>query len=179
MDASRLRRGELIAAVSGVALLVVMFLPWFSITVEGVLDLGAGAARQAAEILEAQDPDYASSGVTSVGFNAWEVLSLMDLFFLVTALVAVALAVVTVASETVSVPVAAGTLTAALGGISALLILIRIIVPPVPYGIAPWIFLGLIAAAGVAVGGWMSMQDESPGGRVTRRRDADGFDDAF
>lgn len=179
MDASRLRRGELIAAVSGVALLVVMFLPWFSITVDGVLDLGAGAARQAAEVLAAQDPDYATSGVTGVGFSAWQVLSLMDLFFLVAALVAIGLAVVTIASETVSVPVAAGTLTAALGGISVLLVLIRIIVPPVPYGIGPWIFLGLIAAAGIAVGGWLSMQDESPGRPPARRRDPDGFDDAF
>ena len=179
MNASRLRRGELIAAVSGVVLLLVMFLPWFSITVDDVGELGIGAAQQAAGILEAQDPNYATAGIEGVGFSAWQVLSLMDLFFFLTAAVAVGLAVVTLASATVSVPVAAGTLTAALGGISALLIVIRILVPPVPYGTAIWIFVGLIAAVGIAIGGWMSMQDESSGGAARRTRRREGFDESF
>jgi hypothetical protein len=60
----------------------------------------------------------------------------------------------------VNLPVAASALTAGLGILATLLILYRIIDPPGDAAREFGVFLGLIAAAGIAVGGWLSMQEE-------------------
>jgi hypothetical protein len=146
MDADRLRTGELIAGVSGVALFIIMFLPWFGV------DFG-----DAGEIAEGLGIDVPEA---SVDFNAWEAFDFIDLVLLVTIVVAVGLAVASMAAQTVALPVAASSITAGLGILSTLLILYRIIDPPSELDRKFWVFAGLVAAAGIAYGGWRSMQEE-------------------
>jgi hypothetical protein len=159
MDADRLRTGELIAAVSAVALFIIMFLPWFGLDTE----VPAGA-EEAAEAIGVTIPD--------ASFNAWESFDFIDLVLLVTIVVAVGLAVAAMAAQTVALPVAASSITAGLGILSTLLVLYRIIDPPEDLGREFWVFLGLIAAAGIAYGGWRAMQEEgtSFGGEADRVR---------
>jgi quinol-cytochrome oxidoreductase complex cytochrome b subunit len=159
MDADRLRTGELIAAVSAVALFIIMFLPWFGV---------GGVAGEALE--QAQDLGFAGEVDTSA--NAWESFDFIDLVLLVTIVVAVGLAAATMAAQTVALPVAASAITAGLGILSTLLIIYRIIDPPGDADRKFWVFLGLIAAAGIAYGGWRAMQEEgtSFGGEADRVR---------
>jgi hypothetical protein len=149
MDADRLRTGELIAGVAGVALFIIMFLPWFG------FDVG-GAAEDIAESFGVSAPDIS----TSVNFNAWESFDFIDLVLLVTLIVAVGLATATAAARTVALPVAASALTAGLGILSTILVLYRIIDTPGDADRKYGVFLGLIAAGAIAYGGWRSMQEE-------------------
>lgn len=166
MDTSRLRTGELIAAVSGIALLIFMFLPWFGV------DLGIA---DAVEDLGITVPDTDDS----VNLSAWESFSFIDLVLAITALVAVGLAIATAMATTVNLPVAASALTAGLGILSTLLVLYRILDPVGETDRKIGLFLGLIAAAGIAYGGWKSMQEEGTtfAGEADRVQDRVGDDD--
>ena len=174
MDVNRLRRGELIAGASGVVLFILMFLNWFGIDREDAADFDPEDAEDLAEVALDQGLTAAS---TSLELNAWESFSFIDLILAVTVIVAVGLAVATAVSRTVSLPVAASALTAGLGILSVLLILFRII--DTPYGLDRefGVFLGLIAAAGVAYGGWLSMQEEGTTFAGEADRLGDRFDD--
>jgi hypothetical protein len=162
MDVAALRRGELIAAVSGIALFIIMFLSWFggSIEVEGVGEVDLGLAE--------------AVGVDTT-FNAWQAFDFIDIVLLVTVIVAVGLAVLGAAGSSVNLPVAASALTAGFGILSTLLILYRIIDTPFGAGREYGVYLGLIAAAGVAIGGWMAMQEEG----TTFGGEADRFGDRY
>ncbi len=162
MDADRLRTGELIAGISGVILLVVMFLPWFGLDFgvpEEIEDLGLG--------IPAVDE--------SVNISAWEAFDFIDLVLLVTAVVAIGTAVMTATASTVALPVAASAITAGLGIISTLLVLYRILDTPGGTDRKFGVFVGLIAAAGVAYGGWRLMQEEG----TTFGGEAAGVGDQF
>lgn len=140
MDTSRLGRGELIAGVSGAALLIVMFaFSWFGV------DLG----------------EFGDLVGVEASANAWESFDFIDIILFITAVTAVGLAVATMMSANVGLPVAGSALTAGLGIISLILIAYRIINPPgdgLDREIG--IFLGLLAAGGVAYGGYQGMQEE-------------------
>lgn len=166
MDANRLRTGELIAGVAGVVLLVVMFLSWF-----GVGDIDTGVPGLDVEgIAEASGLDTTA--------NAWQAFGFIDIVLFVTVLVAVGLAVATAMARSVSLPVAASALTAGLGILSTLLVLYRVIDPPEDAGREFGLFLGLIAAAAIAYGGWRSMQEEGTtfAGEADRLGDHDASD---
>ena len=147
MDTSRLSQGELIAGGSGLALLLFMFLPWYGVDV----NVGGFSASE--------------SG------NAWEVFSTIDLVLFLIAAVAIGATVAKAAGALpADVPVAA--IVAGAGGVAVLLVLYRIVDLPGPdipqvagagieFGRKFGIFLGLIAAGGVAYGGYVSM-NESP-----------------
>jgi hypothetical protein len=141
MDVARLRRGELIAGVSGVALFIIMFLSWF------------GAPENAAT-------EFAEAAGVDTTANAWQSFDLIDLILLLTVIVSVGLAVATAAARTVALPVAASAITAGLGILATILVLYRLIDPPEDAGREFGVWLGLIASAGVALGGWLSMQEE-------------------
>jgi hypothetical protein len=147
MDASRLRTGELIAAVSGIALFIIMFLPWFGI------DLGVGEIAEDFGVAVPEVDD-------SANFNAWESFDFIDLVLFVTAAVAVALGVMTAMSQQVNLPVAASAITAGLGILASVLVIYRVLDPPEGADRKFGLFLGLIAALGVAYGGWRAMQEE-------------------
>jgi hypothetical protein len=152
MDADRLRTGELIAGIAGVALFIIMFLPWFGV------DFGIGEAVEEAQDLGFDVPEVEDS----VNFNAWESFDVIDLVLLVTVVVSVGLAAATAMARTVALPVAASAITAGLGILSTVLILYRLIDPIGEGGVDRkfGIFLGLIAAAAIAYGGWRAMQEE-------------------
>ena len=153
-----LRTGERIAGAAGLALLLIMIIfDWFD--VEGAEDLG--------------------------GLNAFESFSFIDILVLLAALAGMALVVVSLTQSQVNMPVALSAITTGLGGLATLLILFRIIVTPdievlgfgdVETNVAFGAFLGLIAAAGVAYGGWVAMQEEGTSFSVQADRLSDRDD---
>ena len=159
MDAGRLSRGELIAGIAGLALFIVMFFSWF-----GAPGVAGDASDVAAELGIVVD-----LGLTA---NAWQAFDFIDLVLLLTVIVSVGVAIAAAAAKNVNLPVAGGALTAGLGIIATLLVLYRIIDPPFSAGREIGVWLGLIASAGVAFGGWTSMQEQGGGpvgGGATRR----------
>jgi hypothetical protein len=144
MDTSKLTLGEQIAAASGIALLIVMFLPWYGVDV----NVGPLSASESA--------------------NAWEALSFIDILLFLIAVVAIG---VPVAKAMGSLPddVPGPLVVLAAGGLGVLLVLFRLIDLPTPdisaagvdFGRKIGIFLGLIATAGIAYGGWRA-NEESP-----------------
>ncbi|HET8566604.1 MAG TPA: hypothetical protein VFL77_09040 [Solirubrobacterales bacterium] len=149
MDVDRLSTGEKIAGVAAVLLFIFMFFDWYSVDVS----VNGGAFV----------------GTASGGGDAWEAFSLIDLFLLLTVIVTVAAVTIELSDALIEPPVSMNSIVAILGGISVLLILYRIIdtpsagsFPGVSVDVSPavGIFLGLIAAAGVAYGGYRAMQEE-------------------
>ncbi len=138
MDLSRLRRPEITAAAGGVALLVVMFLRWYSV-----------------------------AGVAGVrGESAWEAFSVLDVFLALLALLAISIAVLAATRDSPALPTAAATITAALGIVATLLVLYRILNQPGPNEFVQvrWgAFLGFVSVLAIAAGGWSSMSvDDTP-----------------
>ncbi len=141
MDTNRLGRGEMIAAVCAVVLLLVMFIfSWFGIGG----DLGAIAA--------AADVD--------TGANAWQSFGFIDIVLFITILVAIGLAVMKANAQSPNLPVAGSALVAGLGILSLLLLLYRVIDTPYDADREIGIFLGLLLTAGIAYGGWEAMREE-------------------
>ena len=86
MDVDRLTRGELVAAASGLVLLILMFaFSWYGIK-DAPSDLG--------------------------GINAWEAYDFIDLVLLVTVVVAIGTAVAGALAQTVALPITANAITA-------------------------------------------------------------------
>jgi hypothetical protein len=144
MDFSTVRTGELIAGISGVALFIIMFLTWFELP-----DIGGGQLQGIAEAIGAD-----------TSYSAWQAFDFTDIVLLLAAVAGVGLAVLASAQSNVQLPVAASAIAAGLGILATLLVLYRIIDPPNEWDRAYGVFLGLIASAGIAAGGWMAMQEE-------------------
>jgi hypothetical protein len=149
MDLSRLRVGELIAGISGIVLLIALFFfDWYGI--------GASISTPVGEFSIRGD------------FGAWDrqgfVGTLANLVILAAGVTAVGLALLTATSRTVALPVAASALTAALGVAAVVMVLGRMLFQPLDNEFVDLkfgIWLALIGAAGVAIGGWQSMQEEA------------------
>jgi len=153
MDVTRLRQGEKIAAVAGILLLIIMFaFSWFGYKPAGGFGIPGGGAE--------------------LTRNAWGAFSFIDILLFLTVVAAVGMAYLSASGTSVSLPVAASAIVTGLGILSVVLVLFRIISPPdlsvggISAGGAVdttrkiGVFLGLIAAAGVAYGGYMAMQEE-------------------
>jgi hypothetical protein len=145
MDVDRLSTGEKIAGASAVLLFIFMFFDWFSVDVSNGLIGG------------------------SEGGNAWDALDVIPIILMLAVIAAVAVAVIRLTDAVFEPPVSINAVVAILGAISTLLILYRIINPPdvgdfpgVSIDVSPslGIFLGLIAAVGIAYGGYRAMQEE-------------------
>jgi hypothetical protein len=138
----RLGPGEQLAGVAGLALILVMFLfAWFGLSVSGANGLDAFDA-----------------------FGDW-----FNIILVFTAFSAMSLAVF--GGGTARLPFSLSTLTAVLGGVSTIILVIYLISPPgVPtLGGAALeldldrklgVWLGLVSTIAVAVGGYMAMQEE-------------------
>jgi hypothetical protein len=136
-DHRRLRQGELVAAVGGLVLFISLFLSWYGLT----LNL-FGISR-------------------STSINAFDAFSLVWVVLLLAAFAAIGLAVITATQRSVALPVSASVITAALGALATLLVLFRIIFHPVDgLGLRYGAFVGLVGAAAVLVGGYLSMREE-------------------
>ena len=149
MDLDRLNTGEKIAGVSAVLLFIFMFFDWFGVEVSG--------------------GGISSGTIPGSGGSAWDALDYIPIFLVITIVVALLSAFVRLAEADFEPPVSFNVVVTVLGAISFLLILFRIIDPPsfgsfgglsvdgtVEFGI----FLGLVAAAGIAYGGYRGMQEE-------------------
>ena len=149
MDLDRLSTGEKIASVSAIALFVFMFFNWFGVEVSGVGGF--------------------SGTISGDGGNAWQALDFIPFVLLATIVVALGVAALRLTDAAYEPPVSANTVVTVLGAVSVLLILFRIIDPPsfgsvggisVDATRSIGIFLGLIAAGGIAYGGYSAMQEE-------------------
>jgi hypothetical protein len=147
MDLDRLSTGEKIAAGSGILLFIFMFFDWFSVEVSG----GGGL-----------------SGSVGSG-SAWDALEFIPIVLVVTILAALAVAALRLSDSAYEPPVSANLVVVVLGALSVLLILYRIVDTPgggsfggfsVDVSPAFGIFISLIAAAGIAYGGYRAMQEE-------------------
>jgi hypothetical protein len=134
---SRLRAGEWTAAAGAAALVVTLFLPWFGV------DIGIG--------------DVTSSG--------WDALGWVTIVLALGAIGCAAwLAVATATPRPIAQQVAGGVLTAAVGTIAFLFLVLRALVfqpgPNELVGTRYGAWLGLLAALALALGGWWSIKDE-------------------
>jgi uncharacterized membrane protein YhaH (DUF805 family) len=142
MDADRLSTGEKIAGVSAILLFIFTFFDWFKVSASN---------------------EFVS---VSVGGSAWDALDLIPIILLVAIVAAIGVAVVRLTNADFEPSISMNSVVAILGIISVLLILYRIINPPdsdfsgISVDPAVGIFLGLIAAAGIAFGGYKAMQEE-------------------
>jgi hypothetical protein len=141
----RLSTGEKIAGGSAVLLFIFMFFDWFKVEVSS------------------------GNGLFSVseGGNAWEAFSQIDIILLIVVIVALGVAVLRVSDAVFEPSFSLNAVVAILGGIAVLLILYRIIDPPLDTDIPGvdisrsfGVYLGLLAAAGITYGGYRAMQEE-------------------
>jgi uncharacterized membrane protein YhaH (DUF805 family) len=149
MEVDKLSRGEKVSAVSAILLFVFMFFQWFG---EKVSDV----------------PDFTGS-IEGGGGSGWQALDLIAVFLMLTIVAALGVALIRLTDADLEPPISLNTFVAALGGFAVLLILYRIVDPPVKSGISGvtvegtlkfGVFLGLIAAAGIAYGGYSAMREE-------------------
>jgi hypothetical protein len=145
LEANRLSQGQLVAAVSAIALFIISFLPWFGIS-GGVVVQGVGAVGG------------------SENFSLWQAENPLDIYLLIVILVALVPAVLELLGGGGEAPLAPFA-TAVLGGVGTLLILYQVFDPPGDADRKVGLFLGLIACAGIAVGGYLSMQEDVGGER--------------
>jgi hypothetical protein len=149
MDVDKLNTGEKIAGVSAVLLFIFMFLDWFGVEISGEggsVSFGSGA-----------------------GGSAWDALDFIPIVLVVTIVIALVNVFLRLSDSDYEPPVSMNVAVAVLGGISTLLILYRIIDPPgfgtfggvsVDATLEFGIFLGFVAALGIAFGGYRGMQEE-------------------
>jgi hypothetical protein len=143
MDFRATTTGERLAGASGLLLFIFMFIDWY-----GVKGLPGGA-------------------------SAWQAFSFIDIVLLVTAICAVGLLLLSASDADIGLPVAASAIVAGLGVLAVVLVVFRIIDTPgggdfsnglvtvsvdVTRKIGVW--LGLLTSVGVAVGGYLAMQEE-------------------
>ena len=149
MDLDKLSSGEKIAGVSSILLFIFMFFEWFGAEVTGVGGF--------------------SGSVPGESHSAWGALDFIPIILLITIVAALVMAGTRLADSAFEPPVPMSTIVTVLGVISVLLILFRIVDPPsfrdfggvsVDATLSLGIFLGLIAAGGIAFGGYSTMKEE-------------------
>jgi hypothetical protein len=147
MDTTKLRLGELVAGVSALVLFIVMFLPWY------------GASVKAGTVTASADA------------TAWQAYSLIDLILFVSIIAALGMVILAMTQRSAALPISASVVVTILGGLDVLLILFRMISKPgkgncgsfcdaVSINLKYGLFLGLIAAGGIAAGAFMAMREE-------------------
>jgi uncharacterized membrane protein len=150
----RLRPADLLAGAAGVALLVVMFLPWYQVR-------GTPAAIA---FFQGRGP---TPQPAFTRLSAWEAFSVIDILLALCALVAIALVVVTATASGPAKPVAFTVLTTLAGLLATLLALFRAIAPPHGYLERCYgVWVGLAAAVLMLVGGFLTMKDDRTPGAV-------------
>lgn len=148
----RVRFAEKVAGVSALALFGFLFLDWFggvSAPITVIRDTGASETFD---------------GYTSAGLSGWDSLGWFALAVCLLAIVAgLALPVVLAFFESPVLPVLAGIVAQLLGGLAVIALIVQVIFQPGDGAsttvLSGW-WLGLIAAAGIARGGFLSIRDE-------------------
>ena len=141
VDTTRLRLGDVVAAVSGLLLLISLFLTWYT----------------------------RDEGFAELGFSAWEALGFIDALLFLAAALAIAVAVLrALGNLPPRLAVSPGLVVLAAGALSALLVLFRLLSVPdtvdvfdiadVSRGLG--IFVALVASLGLTLGGWLIWNEE-------------------
>jgi hypothetical protein len=161
MDLRRIRAGEVIAALSSVAMLVALSLPWYR------------HELQAASYLPAKQ--LASQ-------SGFEAMAVADGFLALIAIGGIALLVVTAVQKTVAVPIAHAALFTVASLAALVIVAVHIGMEPAPVETLPreisrdvttsvgaGLWVALVAAVGMCAGGLLAMRDErlSKPGRPT------------
>jgi hypothetical protein len=156
VDFSRLRQGEIVAGIAGAALIIFLFLPWYSlginapnIEIPDIPGLDEGP-------IEPQDVDVDDDA------SGWDSLTDIDGFLIAAAgLAGIALALLAAAGRSLNLGgLPRGYVTAGLGALATALIVWRIFAQPTPGAdLKIGIFLGLLAALGVTVGAVMALRE--------------------
>jgi len=144
MTLNKVRVGDLLAGLGGLALLGLMFAPWYQF-LEGVY-VGT-------RVIAPNDTMQ----------SAWESLTVLRFALALTALLGIAQLVTTVYERTTAWPVASQVFLAAIGSITSVWTAIRIVNPPGPNFAADvrWPgYVGLLATLAVTAGAWWSMREE-------------------
>lgn len=148
-------KGGWIACISAILLFAFMFLTWF--------DVKATNTSNLLFAIQSVEP----------GRNAWEALDFVPVVLAITILAALAVGTLRLVGSFEGPFAPADLIIVLLGLVSVLLILIRIVDPPifqmertVTYEgtVQPPVFLALGAAAGIAYGGWRSFRGKPPSG---------------
>jgi hypothetical protein len=147
MKLNRLNRGEVVAAISAVVLFVSLFLDWYG--------------------SEIHNETFTEINLFFMpGGNAWQTLDLIPVVLMLTVAVTIIVTQMALSDSRWEPTIRPSAAVTVLGGVSFLLILFRIFFPPdfeeiVGYDfhstLKPGIFVALVAAAGVAVGGYRAM----------------------
>jgi hypothetical protein len=168
-DTTKLSFGDMIAGASGLALFLFMFLPWF--------EAGTSDDEEQEQLEEAAD----ELGIDLVK-NAWESFAFIDILLLLIAAAAIVYAVMRALDALPVLPIPPGLIIAGLGAFALLLILFRIFVTPnleIEAGGETvkvkdeedgevnrkiiGLLLSLLAAGGIAFGGFTSAQERAQG----------------
>ena len=144
--------GAFVVAGSGIALLVIMFvLNWY----------------------EAEVPESTATPASgSLSFDAWEAFDFVEYGLLLVGVIGVAVGVVA-ATRSGDLVAVAGALAAVVGGVGFLVLAYRVVDPPtlivdgivieeeggVEIATEVGAFLGLLAVAGVMIGGWLCLRE--------------------
>jgi hypothetical protein len=157
MNLRRLRKGEWITAISGLVLLVSLFLPWWNLPVEGAyFERSIGA------------PEF--GGVTEwANVSAWEVLSVTDVLLAALGVFAVAVLLINAKAANTAPGVASEALLTLYAVVMSIVCVIRVLNLPEPLepfdafvdvGTEYGAWIGLAATLGVLVGALVGMRDE-------------------
>ena len=163
MRLERLRVGEWIFGISGVVLLVSLFLPWWGLPGEWI-GFGPGGPVEGID----QGAEQGVSDVVTT-WSAWEVLSVADLLLALLAALAVVVFVVVLRSTAAAPGIAGETLLMPFAIAMLIVVFVQVagtpgvleVPPPIPdpsieYG--AW--LGLAATFGIVFGLLVGMRDE-------------------
>jgi hypothetical protein len=146
MDTTRLSQGQMVAAVSAGLLFIFMFLPWLG------FDVPQGT------VLEGVDTTA----------NAWQATQSLDIFLFIVILSAVIPAFLAMSGSVAQLPFVGATTTFLLAVLGLMLLLALIVDPGEQFGLSLDLKIGLwlsvLATGGIAVGGYLAMQDEAYGG---------------
>lgn len=140
MDTSRLRTGEIVAGIGGLALFVFLFFDWFG---------GGAQLTGSAGNLTLSQP----------GISGWDALTDLPGFLIILSGVSgIALACLAAAGRRLNIPLRRGAVTGSLGMLAVALILWRMFAgsPTLKIGI----FLGLAAAIAITVGALMALAED-------------------
>ena len=142
MDSSRVRTGEMVAGIAGIALFVFLFFDWFG-----------GGAEVSGSLVNG------TATLSHPGISGWDALTDLPGFLIIlSGISGIALAYLAAAGQRVNIPVRRGAITALLGVLAVLLILWRMFAgsPTLKIGV----FLGLAAAIAITAGALMALGED-------------------
>ncbi len=138
MDLNKLSTSDKVIAGSAIALLIFSFLPWFEV-------------------------DFGPFGSASV--NGWEFFfwGILPVLLGLVMLAQIAITVFSPDTKLPELPVTWGQVHLGAGGIAAVLVILKLLIGEDPASRAFGLFLSVLAAIGLAVGGFLKFQEEKAG----------------